>query len=45
MLLFSTLLSATSELKPFKVEKKYFLTYDKNTTCLVRHLKVYKEPK
>jgi hypothetical protein len=45
MLLFSTLLSATSELKPFNVEKKYFLTYDKNTTCLVRHLKVYKEPK
>jgi len=45
MLFFSTLFSATSELKPFKVEKKYFLTYDKNTTCLVRHLKVYKEPK
>lgn len=38
-------LFATADLKPFKVEKKYFLTYDKNTTCLVRHLKVYKEPK
>ena len=36
---------ATTEAKPFKVEKKYFLTYDKNTTCLVRHFKVYKDPK
>ena len=38
-------LFAEAEIKPFKVEKKYFLNYDKNTTCLVRHLKVYKEPK
>jgi len=44
-LFFSTLLFAGSELKPFKVEKKYFLTYDKNTSCLVRHLKVYKAPR
>jgi nitrous oxide reductase accessory protein NosL len=36
---------ATAEVKPFQVEKKYFLTYDKNTTCLVRHIKVYKDPK
>ena len=36
---------ASTEVKPFKVEKKYFLTYDKNTTCLVRHFKVYKDPK
>ena len=44
-LLFVTgLLSAAQEVKPFNVEKKYFLTYDKNTTCLVRHLKVYKDP-
>ncbi len=35
---------ASAEVKPFNVEKKYFLAYDKNTTCLVRHLKVYKEP-
>jgi nitrous oxide reductase accessory protein NosL len=27
------------------VKKTYTLTYDKNTTCLVRHFKVYKEPK
>jgi len=45
IILFTGLLSATEDLKPFNVEKKYFLTYDKNTTCLVRHLKVYKEPK
>ncbi len=42
--LFSGLLSANTDLKPFNVEKKYFLTYDKNTSCLVRHLKVYKAP-
>ncbi len=36
---------ADTEIKPFKVEKKYFLTYDKNTTCLVRHFKIYKDPK
>ena len=45
LVLFTGVLSATENLKPFNVEKKYFLTYDKNTTCLVRHLKVYKEPK
>ena len=45
ILLLTAVLFATSKVKPFNVEKKYFLTYDKNTTCLVRHLKVYKEPK
>ena len=45
ILLLTAVLFAASEVKPFNVEKKYFLTYDKNTTCLVRHLKVYKEPK
>ena len=41
----SGFLFATSEAKPFNVEKKYFLTFDKNTSCLVRHIKVYKTPK
>jgi len=27
------------------LEVSYTLNYDKNTTCLVRHFKVYKEPK
>jgi len=45
LLFLSGSLFATAELTPFKVEKRYFLTYDKNTTCLVRHLKVYKAPK
>ena len=27
------------------IEKVYTLNYDRNTTCLVRHFKVYKEPK
>jgi len=43
--LFSGLLFATTEVKPFNVTKKYFMTYDKNTTCLVRHIKVYTSPK
>jgi len=45
LVLFTASLSAEQEVKPFNVEKKYFLTYDKNTTCLVRHFKIYKEPK
>ena len=35
--------ATTWETKP--LEKTYTLDYDKNTTCLVRNLKVYKEPK
>ena len=45
VLLLTSVTFVTAEVKPFKVEKKYFLTYDKNTTCLVRHFKVYKDPK
>ena len=45
VLLLTGVAFATAEVKPFKVEKKYFLTYDKNTTCLVRHFKIYKDPK
>jgi len=45
VLLLTGVTFATTEVKPFKVEKKYFLTYDKNTTCLVRHFKIYKDPK
>ena len=44
-ILFSGVLFADSDVKPFNVDKKYFLTYDKNTSCLVRHIKVYKDPK
>jgi len=35
--------SSSWSVKPLK--KIYTLDYDKNTTCLVRHFKVYKEPK
>jgi len=43
LLLLSTLASAKElTLKPYE---KYVMDYDKNTTGLVRHLKVYKEPK
>ena len=45
LLFLTSLIFAEAEVKPFQVEKKYFLTYDKNTTCLVRHTKVYKNPK
>jgi nitrous oxide reductase accessory protein NosL len=44
-LLLSVMILAQTEVKPFEVEKKYFLNYDKNTTCLVRHIAVYKDPK
>ncbi len=30
--------------KSNKIEKEYKIEYDKNTTCLVRHLKLYKNP-
>jgi len=45
ILLLTGSLFATSEMKPFQVEKKYFLNYDKNTTCLVRQLLLYKAPR
>ena len=35
--------ATTWKTKP--IEKAYSIDYDKNTTCLVRHLKLYKEPK
>ncbi len=41
----SSFILAEAPLTPFQVEKKYFLNYDKNTTCLVRQLLVYKDPK
>jgi len=44
--IFSILAVAQSNIdKPFKTKEVYELNYDKNTTSLVRHLKVYKEPK
>jgi len=36
---------AGAPMTPFNVGKKYFLDYDKNTTCLVRQIQVYKDPK
>jgi len=36
---------AQAPLTPFSVGKKYFLNFDKNTTCLVRQVQVYKDPK
>jgi nitrous oxide reductase accessory protein NosL len=44
--LFTSLVFATSPVeKPFSPSVKYIMSYDKNTTCLVRHLKIYKDPK
>ena len=31
--------------KPFNAPAFYSMDFDKNTTCLVRHFKVYKDPK
>ena len=46
ILLFMTslLLAETAEVKPFNAQAFYTMNYDKNTTGLVRHLKVYKAP-
>jgi len=46
LLFMTSLLSAeTTEVKPFNAQPFYSMNYDKNTTGLVRHLKVYKEPR
>lgn len=44
LVILSAFVFATNTMKPFEVEKKYFLNFDKNTTCLVRHIKIYKAP-
>ena len=41
----SLLLAETTDIKPFNIKKNYSMDYDKNTTGLVRHLKVYKAPR
>ena len=44
--LFASLVFATSPVeKPFSPSVKYIMSYDKNTTCLVRHFKIFKDPK
>ena len=45
LVLLSSLIWAQAPLTPFNAGKKYFLNYDKNTTCLVRQILVYKDPK
>ena len=45
VVLLGTLVWAGAPMTPFNVGKKYFLNFDKNTTCLVRHVPVYKHPK
>jgi nitrous oxide reductase accessory protein NosL len=44
-LLITLIAAGSSPMTPFNVGKKYFLNFDKNTTCLVRQIQVYKEPK
>jgi nitrous oxide reductase accessory protein NosL len=49
-LLLSSLIFASTETnntiwKTKAITKVYSIEYDKNTTCLVRHFKLYKEPK
>ncbi len=42
----STFMFASTDTdKPFEPVQQYVMNYDKNTTCLVRHFKVYKDPK
>ena len=47
ILLFMTslLFSEQAEIKPFNAQPFYSMNYDKNTTGLVRHMKVYKDPR
>jgi nitrous oxide reductase accessory protein NosL len=44
-MLSASLTWAETPMTPFNVGKKYFLNFDKNTTCLVRQIQVYKHPK
>ena len=44
LIMTSLVFAETAELKPFKAQPFYSMDYDKNTTGLVRHLKVYKAP-
>ena len=44
-LLTSFIFAASSAEQPFNPGVKYIMSYDKNTSCLVRHFKVYKDPK
>lgn len=32
-------------MKPFDAKLPFVMNYDKNTTCVIRHLKVYEQPK
>ena len=41
----SLLFAKTAEVKPFNAQPFYSINYDKNTTGLVRHMKVYKAPR
>ena len=41
----SLLFAETAEVKPFNAQPFYSMNYDKNTTGLVRHMKVYKDPR
>lgn len=44
VLMTACLWAESPEIKPFQTKKFYSMNYDKNTTGLVRHLKVYKAP-
>jgi nitrous oxide reductase accessory protein NosL len=44
-LLGSFLFAETHNDKPFEVQKSFEIVYDKNTSCLVRNFKLYKDPK
>jgi len=45
LVIMATALIADNNLKPFVIQKDYTINYDNNTTCLVRHLKLYKAPR
>jgi len=45
VLISSTIFAETHNDKPFEVQKSFEIVYDKNTSCLVRNFKLYKDPK
>ncbi len=45
LILSTSLLSQTYEDKPFEIKTDYSINFDKNTSCLVRNIPLYKDPK
>ncbi len=45
LMLSTSLLSQTNANKPFVIQSEYRIDFDKNTSCLIRNIPLYKNPK